>query len=71
MSVAKVIEIIASSPKSFEDAVKIGIERANETIDEVKGAWIKDQKVVVQKGKVVEFRVIMNVTFLLKSGKKK
>lgn len=71
MSIAKVIEIIASSPKSFDDAVKIGIERANETIDEVKGAWIKDQKVVVHKGKVVEFRVIMNVTFLLKNGKKK
>lgn len=71
MSVAKVIEIIASSPKSFEDAVRVGIARAGETIDEVKGAWVKDQKVVVQKGKIVEYRVIMNVTFMLKSGKRK
>ena len=69
MSVAKIIEIIASSPKSFEDAVKTGIERAGETIDEVKGAWVKDQKVVVTKGKITEYRVILNVTFLLKGGK--
>jgi flavin-binding protein dodecin len=66
MSVAKVTEIIASSPKSFEDAVLSGIKRANKTIDNVRGAWIKDQKVVVEKGKIVEYRVIMRVTFVLK-----
>lgn len=66
MSVAKTSEIIASSPKSFEDAIKIGVERADKTLDNVKGAWIKDQKVVVKKGKIVEYRVIMKVTFVLK-----
>jgi flavin-binding protein dodecin len=69
MSVAKVIEISSSSSKSFEDAVNNGIARANDTLDEVMGAWIKDQKVVVEKGKIVEYRVMMNVTFMLKGGK--
>jgi flavin-binding protein dodecin len=71
MAVAKVIEISSSSNKSFEDAVQVGIARANATIDDVQGAWIQDQKVVVEKGKVVEYRVKMNVTFMLKGGKKK
>jgi hypothetical protein len=71
MSVAKVIEISASSAKSFEDAVANGIARANDSLDEVQGAWIKEQKVRVEKGKVVEYRVNMKVTFLLKGGKGK
>jgi len=65
MSVAKVIEITANSPESFEDAIKRGIERAQKTIDDVKGAWIKEQKVVVENGKIIEFRVDMKVTFIL------
>jgi len=65
MSVAKVSEIIASSPKSFEDAVTKGIERANKTLKNVRGAWIAHQKVEVEKGKVVEYRVTMRVTFVL------
>ena len=69
MSVAKVIEISAASTKSFEDAVANGIARANDSLDEVQGAWIKEQKVQVEKGKVVEYRVNMKVTFLLKGGK--
>jgi flavin-binding protein dodecin len=69
MSVAKVIEISSSSSKSFEDAVSNGIARANDTLDEVMGAWIKEQKVVAAKGKIVEYRVTMNVTFMLKGGK--
>jgi hypothetical protein len=66
MSVAKVSEIIASSPKSFEDAVAIGIARANKTLKNVRGAWIAEQKVDVDKGKVVAYRVTMRVTFVLK-----
>ena len=54
MSVAKVIEISSSSSKSFEDAVAVGIARANATLDEVQGARIKEQKVAVEKGRVVE-----------------
>jgi flavin-binding protein dodecin len=66
MSVAKVTEIIASSPKSFEDAIQLGIKRSNKTLDNITGAWIKDQRVVIQKGKITEYRVIMRVTFILK-----
>ena len=47
MSVAKVIEIISSSKKSFEDAVNNGIERATDSVSDVTGAWIKDQRVIV------------------------
>lgn len=65
MAVARVTEIIASSTRSFDDAVENGIERANKTLKNVKGAWIQDQKVVVEGGKITEFRVVMKVTFVL------
>ena len=67
MTVAKVIEISASSSKSFEDAILSGIGRAADTIDQVRGAWIKEQKVVIEHGKITEYRVIMNVTFVVGS----
>ena len=66
MSVAKVSEIISSSPKSFTDAIEKGIERANKTLQNVKGAWIESQKVVVDDGKITEYRVVMKITFVLK-----
>ncbi len=66
MSVAKVIEVIAQSPTSFEDAVQQGIARATDSLDDVTGAWIKDQKVIVSGGKIAEYRVVMKVTFVLK-----
>ncbi|MCI0494668.1 dodecin family protein [candidate division KSB1 bacterium] len=66
MSVARVTEISASSPKSFEDAIQIGVDRACQTLEEVQGAWIKEQKVVINKNKIVEYRVTMKVTFVLK-----
>ena len=65
MTVAKVIEISASSTKSFEDAILTGVGRAADTIDQVKGAWIKEQKVVIEGGKIKEYRVNMNVTFVV------
>jgi len=65
MSVAKVIEINAESPNSFEEAVTIGIDRAGKTLKGVQGAWIKEQKVVVEGGKIKSYRVNMKVTFLL------
>ena len=64
--VAKVTEIIASSKKSFEDAIAKGIARASKTLKGVQGAWIENQKVVVSNGKVTEYRVNMKVTFVLK-----
>ena len=71
MSVAKIIELTSSSKKSFEDAIATGIARASETISDIQGAWVQDQKVVVSKGKITEFRVSMKVTFVLGGGKKK
>lgn len=66
MSVAKVTEITSSSEKSFEDAIRIGIERASKTLDKVQGAWVSEMKVDVDDGKVVGYRVNMRVTFVLK-----
>ena len=65
MSVARVTEIIASSKKSFEDAVDTGVERACKTLKNVSGAWVQDQKVVIEDGKVTEYRVTLKVTFVL------
>ena len=65
MSVAKVSEIIASSEKSFEDAVNIGIKRACKTLKNVSSAWVQDQKVKINKGKIVEYRVNLKITFVL------
>ena len=66
MSVARVTEIKASSKKSFADAIETGITRAVETLENVKGAWIAEQEVIVDNGKVAEYRVLMKVTFILK-----
>ena len=66
MSVARVTEIIASSSKSFEDAVENGVERACKTLKNVKGAWVEGQKVKIEDGKIVEYRVDLKVTFVLK-----
>lgn len=65
MSVAKVTEIIASSSKSFDDAVENGIEKASKTLKGITGAWVSDQKVTVKNGKIDEYRVVMRVTFVL------
>ena len=55
MAVARVTEITASSNKSFEDALNIGISRACETLKNVEGAWVQDQKVIIKDGKIVEY----------------
>ncbi|MGD2122793.1 MAG: dodecin family protein [Gemmatimonadota bacterium] len=65
MSVAKVIEVSARSPESFEDAAKIGVERASETVDNIQGVWIKEMKADVKDGKLAAYRVDMKVTFVL------
>jgi flavin-binding protein dodecin len=65
MSVAKNIEITSTSTVGFEDAIKKGIERASKTIDNLRGAWIKEQKVIVSDGKVTEYSVAMIITFVL------
>ena len=65
MSVAKVIELTATSSKSFEDAIQQGVARAAKTLKNVEGAWIKEQQVVIKNGKVSGYRVNMMVTFVL------
>ncbi len=65
MSIAKVIEISAESPKSFEDAIQDGIQRASESVENIKGAWVNEQQVVVDGGKVVNYRVDLKVTFVV------
>ncbi len=66
MSVARVTEIISSSKKSFEDAIENGVERSCKTLDNVKSAWVKDQKVEINDGKISQYRVTLMVTFVLK-----
>ena len=65
MSVARITEISATSPNGFDDAVRQGIERANKSLRNVKGAWVKEQEVAVENGKPAEFKVNLKVTFVL------
>ncbi|MBD3626344.1 MAG: dodecin domain-containing protein [Rhodobacteraceae bacterium] len=65
MSVARVTEISSTSTKSFEDAINTGVARASETLRNVRSAWIKEQQVRIDGGKVVEYQVNMMVTFVL------
>lgn len=68
MTVAKVTEITSSSTKSFEDAIQQGISRASKTLKNIKGAWVKEQSVILQDGKPMEYRVDLKVTFILKDS---
>ena len=66
MSIAKVVEITSTSPGSFEDAIRKGISKAQKTIDNVRGAWISEQKVILaEDGTIKHFRVDMKLTFIL------
>ncbi len=65
MSVAKVIEITAQSPESFEDAIQQGIVKAGETVRNIRGAWVKEQNVAIDNGNIVGYRVDLKVTFIL------
>lgn len=65
MTVARVTEVTASSKKSFEAAVRKGVERASKTLKNVRGAWVKDQEVGVENGEVTEYRVKLKITFVL------
>lgn len=65
MSVARITEISSTSPNSFEDAIMQGIERANSSLRNLKGAWVKDQEVMIEDGKPTAFKVILKVTFVL------
>ncbi|WP_423604426.1 dodecin family protein [Sphingomonas sp. MS122] len=66
MSVAKVIEVISSSTESIEDAIRDGVAKVGETVDNIESVWVKDTKGVVRDNKVVEWRVILAVTFVVR-----
>ena len=68
MSVARVIEISATSEKSIEDAIQQGVSRATKTLRNVSGAWIKDQQVKINDGQIVGYQVNLQVTFVLDDG---
>lgn len=65
MTIARTTEITATSTKSFDDALHEGLKRADKTLRQIKGAWIQDQEVVCEDGKIVEYKVRMRVTFVL------
>lgn len=66
MSISKTIEITANSKKGFDDAIKQGVEKAAETLENITGAWVMDQSLKVNKGKIAEYIVRMKLTFVLK-----
>ncbi|ABE76035.1 protein of unknown function DUF1458 [Psychrobacter cryohalolentis K5] len=68
MTIAKNIEISSTSESSFEDAIQQGIERISKTVNNVEGAWIKEQKVGVTDGKISKYHVIMIVSFVINDG---
>ena len=65
MTVARITEISSISTVSFQDAIVTGVERANKTLKNLKGAWIKDQEVTIDNGKITGYKVILKVSFVL------
>ena len=68
MSVARVTEISSTSVKSFEDALQSGVERASKTLRNVRSAWVKEQQVKIENGKIAEYQVNLMITFVLDEG---
>ena len=65
MAIAKVVEVNSSSTKSFEDAILTGITKVTETVKNVQGAWINEQKVIIKENKIAEYRVNLKISFLV------
>jgi dodecin len=65
MSVAKVIELTASSPNSFDEAIRTGIEKSGETLRNIRGAWVSEQKVEIENGEISAYRVTLRITFVI------
>ena len=68
MSIARITEISSTSTKSFEDALQSGIARATQTLRNVRSAWVKEQQVRIEDGKVAEYQVNLMITFVLDEG---
>ena len=67
MSIARIVEISSTSDKSFEDAIAQGVARASKTLRGIKSAWIKEQVVQVEGDKIVAYKVILKITFILEN----
>ncbi|HSI31635.1 MAG TPA: dodecin family protein [Miltoncostaeaceae bacterium] len=65
MSVAKTIELSAISPSSFEDAIREAITKSGESLRNIQGAWVKEQKVVIEKGEIAGFQAMIALTFVV------
>jgi len=65
MTIAKIIEVSSDSSVSFQDAIESGIKRTEKTVKNVKGAWIAEQKVTIESGKITNYRVMMRISFVI------
>jgi flavin-binding protein dodecin len=65
MSIARITEISSTSTKSFEDAIQNAVSRATKTLRNVRGAWVKEQQIKIDDGKIVEYQVNLMITFVL------
>ena len=68
MSIARITEISSTSKKSFEDAIQSGVTRATKTLRNVRSAWVKEQQIRIDQGKIVEYQVNLMITFVLEEG---
>lgn len=68
MSIARITEISSTSEKSFEDAIQSGVSRATQTLRNVRSAWVKEQQIRIDGGKIVEYQVNLMITFVLEGG---
>ena len=68
MSIARITEISSTSEKSFEDALQRGVVRATQTLRNVRSAWVKEQQVRIEDGKITEYQVNLMITFVLDEG---
>ena len=68
MTIARVTELSAASPDGFEEAIREAIERANKTLRNVEGAWVKDMNVLIEDGNIKAYKVNLAVTFVLEDA---
>ena len=68
MSIARITEISSTSEKSFEDAISSGVARATQTLRNVRSAWVKEQQIRIDGGKIAEYQVNLMITFILDEG---
>ena len=71
MSIARITEISSTSKKSFEDAIQSGVVRATQTLRNVRSAWVKEQQIRIDDGKIIEYQVNLMITFILEEGDQK